>query len=129
MADTATLSVGVVIKNASAETVLSSLLADFSDAAVDDRYAFKCLATNGAAITPLDLSASGFAGPVTGMIVKNLDGANEVDVTWTDNDANSNTQLIPAEGFLVIPDLDPATDPTFEGDGGDVLCEVIIFGA
>lgn len=62
-------------------------------------------------------------------IVLNNTGSVDVTVTWTDNDANANTQRIAASGApLVICDVDPsAADLVLAADSSSAIVEGIVF--
>jgi hypothetical protein len=80
--------------------------------------------------TGTTITVSQFAS-LTLFALKNLDPAtgNKVTVTWTDQDANSNTQKVPPGGILVIPDVDPtAANIVITAATAPVLCKVCMFG-
>lgn len=122
-----TVTVGATIYTApSGSTILSLIDQTFNDAAAAEWVVQRVNAPNGVAV---NIDTDSLVGAViTTLIVKNTDAANEVDLTWTDNDANANTQVIPPLSIAVIPDVDASTDPTLEGQGGIVPCDVFYMG-
>lgn len=98
----------------------------YLDNAADEYGKLVIDAPNGAAVNVDVDSLVGTA--ITQFAVKNMDGATPIVVTWTDSGANANTQVVPANGMIFIPDVDAGTDPTLEGTGGICQCEVFYAG-
>ena len=76
----------------------------------------------------VSLDVTDFA-TVTLFAFKNIDTTNFVTVTWTDTAANSNTTVVPAGGFLVLSDIDPATNPTFLADTAATVGKLVVVGS
>jgi hypothetical protein len=93
----------------------------------DESYTKKVeAATGGTTITVSQYAA------MTLFAIKNTDPitGNKVTATWTDNDANANTQKIPPGGLLVIPDLNPtAANVVLTAANAAVICKVAMFGS
>lgn len=62
-------------------------------------------------------------------IIVNKDGANFVTVTWDDANADTNTLVVAAGKFAVIPDFDPSSTFKIVADTGAVLCDVWLCGS
>jgi len=62
------------------------------------------------------------------MLIVNTDSTNEVDATWTDGDANANTQVIEAGACLDVNDVVGTTNPTLTAQSADVDCWVLLVG-
>jgi hypothetical protein len=126
MADQVTLSVALAILNAGAGSDIGmSDFADFVDATVTEFGRMRIDAqVAGSTWTCSDLDSA----TLSCVIIKNYDSTNFVSATWDDAVPNSNTQKIPAKGFLVIPDLLSTTDVTLTADTGDCICEVFYCG-
>lgn len=65
---------------------------------------------------------------LTNFAVVNLDKTNYVTITWTDNGSNANTQRVPAKSFLLIPDINAATNPVITANSATVRCKVAMTG-
>lgn len=59
------------------------------------------------------------------LAVKNLDSSNYVQVAWTDLSGTACVARVLAGGILVVPAINPSTDPVFTANGAAVACKVV----
>ena len=79
----------------------------------------KVLATTGGG-TNLDLT---YLATSAVMLLKNLDRSNYVQVSWTDVSGTACIARVPAGGLLVVPAINPGTQPVIAANGAAVLCK------
>lgn len=74
----------------------------------------------------LDLTHFASANYIT---VRNLDGTNFVTVTWDDANGDTNTVVIAAGKFMVMPDIDPSATVNITADTAVCICQVLVDGS
>lgn len=126
MADKGLCDVTVTVNNSSDVLILSKVLTTYTDAATDEYVLGQVMTAETAGAVNIDLDT--LAGTFICLCIQNLETVNALTVTWDDSGANSNTQLVPAGSILVIPDCDPATDPTVQMAVANGLISVSYFG-
>src|SRR4030042_775036 len=62
------------------------------------------------------------------VIVKNMDPAIDVTITWGDSDLSANSQRIPPGRSILIPDFNPLVAIVLVADSGTPLCKVLLGG-
>ena len=129
MSDTSTLSVGVDVVDGGVPTThrFISTFNDFVDAGCDE---FVTQIVQADITTGVDLDFSAFAS-VTALIVKNRDAAHFVTMTYDDVVGGGATiaLVIPAGGFVVVGDVDPAVAVNLTADTAACYCDVFIQGS
>ena len=126
MSETTDVTFTLVTRHASDASIIYDTFAPvIGDLTIDEWYKRKVEApiTTGA-----DLDLTMFAS-VSHVVVHNTDGSNFVTLTWDDAAADTNTIVIAAGSFAVIPDLDPSATCNITADTAACYCDVFVCGS
>jgi hypothetical protein len=102
-------------------------VSDIDPFEIDPEEAFQLkvrAATGGTTLNLTDLDLTSGTGAL--LVVKNTDPSNYVQVAWTDISGTACVARIQAGGILVVPNMNPGTNPVLTANTAEVKCQIII---